>query len=181
VRIRVLASLDGAKVQLQIDIGFGDAVDPAPEETTFPVMLEMESPRLKTYPPEVVIAEKLQAMVQLGIANSRMKDFFDIWMLSREQSFMMSRLRRAVVATFARRKTQIPTDRPTALTDAFLKEKAKAGQWTAFLSRMQLPKDLADLDAVGNSIADFAMPVFEAARSENPAELEWPPKGPWKK
>jgi predicted nucleotidyltransferase component of viral defense system len=181
VRVRVPASLDGAKVQLQVDIGFGDAVDPAPEVTAFPVMLEMESPRLKTYPPEVVIAEKLQAMVQLGIANSRMKDFFDIWMLSREQSFTMSRLRRAVVATFARRKTQIPSERPTALTDAFLKEKGKAGQWTAFLSRMQLPKGLADLDAVGNAIADFVMPVFEAARAQNPAELEWPPKGPWKK
>jgi predicted nucleotidyltransferase component of viral defense system len=94
VRVRVPASLDGAKAQLQIDIGFGDAVDPAPEETAVPVMLEMESPRLKAYPPEVVIAEKLQAMVHLGIANSRMKDFFDIWILSREQTFLMSRLRR---------------------------------------------------------------------------------------
>jgi len=181
VRIRVPATLDGARVQLQIDIGFGDAVDPAPEETTFPVMLEMESPRLKTYPPEVVIAEKLQAMIQLGIANSRMKDFFDIWMLSREQSFEMSRLRRAVVATFARRKTELPTERPTALTDAFLREKGKASQWIGFLSRMQLPKELADLDAVGNAIADFVMPVFEVGRSENPEELEWPAKGPWKK
>lgn len=181
VRVRVPATLDGAKVQLQIDIGFGDAVDPAPEDTTFPVMLEMESPRLKTYPPEVVIAEKLQAIVQLGIANSRMKDFFDIWILSREQPFTMSRLRRAVVATFARRKTDLPAERPTALTDAFLKEKGKAGQWTGFLSRMQLPKDLADLDSVGNAIADFVMPVFEAARSENPEELEWPAKGPWKR
>ena len=181
VRVRVPATLDGARVQLQIDIGFGDAVDPAPEESTFPVMLEMGSPRLKTYPPEVVIAEKLQAMVQLGIANSRMKDIFDIWMLSREQSFLMSRLRRAITATFARRKTDLPTERPTALTGAFLKDKGKTGQWRAFLSRMQLPKDMADLDTVGNAIADFVMPVFEAARSENPDEFEWPAKGPWKK
>ncbi len=120
-------------------------------------------------------------MVQLGIANSRMKDFFDIWMLSREQSFKMSRLRRAVVATFARRKTELPTERPTAFTDIFLKERGKAGQWTAFLRRMQLPKGLADLDTVGNAIAEFVMPVFEAARSENPEELEWSGKGPWKK
>ena len=107
--MRVPASLDGARAQLQIDIGFGDAVDPAAEELDFPVMLEMESPRLKTYPPEVVIAEKLQAMVHLGIANSRMKDFFDIWILSQERTFMMSRLRRALEATFTRRKTALPT------------------------------------------------------------------------
>lgn len=181
VRVCVPATLDGAKVQLQVDIGFGDAVDPAPEETTFPAMLEMESPRLKAYPPEVVIAEKLQAMVQLGIANSRMKDFFDIWMLSREQNFIMSRMCRAVVATFARRKTELPTGRPTALTDSFLKEKGKGDQWKAFLNRMQLAKDLADLDEVGNAIADFVMPVFDAARAENPGEMEWPAKGPWKK
>jgi hypothetical protein len=181
VRVRVPATLDGAKTQLQIDIGFGDAVDPAPEEKDFPVMLKMESPRLKTYPAEVVIAEKLQAMIHLGIANSRMKDFFDIWMLSREQTFVMSRMRRAVAATFARRKTEIRSERPTALTDAFLKEKGKAEQWKAFLNRMQLAKDLADLDEVGNAIADFALPVFEAARAKTPAEMDWPPKGPWKK
>jgi hypothetical protein len=181
VRVRVPASLDGAKVQLQIDIGFGDAVDPGPEETSFPVMLKMESPWLKAYPPEVVITEKLQAMIQLGIANSRMKDFFDIWMLSREQNFVMPRLRRAVVATFARRKTELPSERPTALKGAFLRDKGKAGQWTAFLGRMLFARELAGLDEVGNAIADFVMPVLEAARSESSEELEWPAKGPWKK
>ena len=180
VRVRVPASLDGAKAQLQIDIGFGDAVDPAPEETAVPVMLEMESPRLKAYPPEVVIAEKLQAMVHLGIANSRMKDFFDIWILSREQTFLMSRLRRALEATFARRKTELPRERPTALTDVFLNDKGKTDQWKAFLNRMQLPKDLAELDAVGDAIAGFLMPVIEAAHARNDDEREWPARGPWK-
>lgn len=179
VRVRIPATLDGARVQLQVDIGFGDAVDPAPEETDFPVMLEMESPRLKTYPPEVVIAEKLQAMVHLGIANSRMKDFFDIWMLSRIQTFSMSRLQRAVAATFARRKTALPSERPTALTDAFLKDKGKSDQWKAFLSRMQLPKDLADLGEVGETIAGFLMPVIATIRAGDNGEQKWPPKGPW--
>jgi predicted nucleotidyltransferase component of viral defense system len=181
IRVRVTASLDGARAQIQIDIGFGDAVDPAPEETDFPVMLEMESPRLKTYPPEVVIAEKLQAMVHLGVANSRMKDFFDIWILSREQTFMMSRMRRAVEATFTRRKTPLPSERPTALTEAFLKDKAKIDQWKAFLNRMQLPKDLAEFDDVGDAIAGFLIPVVEAVRSKGSDEQEWPAKGPWKK
>lgn len=181
IRVRIPAALDGAKAPLQIDIGFGDAVDPAPEETAFPVMLDMESPRLKTYPPEVVIAEKLQAMVHLGIANSRMKDFFDIWILSREQPFQMSRLQRAVEATFARRKTPLPTERPTALTDAFLKDKAKTDQWKAFLNRMELPKDLAELGEVGDAIAGFLMPVIEAVRVKRGDELEWSAKGPWTK
>jgi Nucleotidyl transferase AbiEii toxin, Type IV TA system len=144
-------------------------------------MLEMESPRLKTYPPEVVIAEKLQAMVHLGVANSRMKDFFDIWILSREQTFMMSRLRRAVGATFTRRKTPLPSERPTALTDAFLKDKAKIDQWKAFLNRMQLSKDLAELGEVGEAIAQFLMPVIEAVRANAGDEQEWPAKGPWRK
>ncbi len=180
VRVRAPASLDRARVQLQIDVGFGDAVDPPPEELTFPVMLPLEAPMLKTYPPEVVIAEKLQAMVHLGIANSRMKDFFDIWILCRERTFTMSRLRRAIAATFARRKTELPLDRPTALSEAFLLDKGKLDQWKAFLNRMELPKDLAELGEVGETIAGSLMPVIEAARADGKEEREWPPRGPWR-
>lgn len=179
VRVLVPASLDGAKSQLQIDIGFGDAVDPAPEETILPVMLEMESPRIKAYPPEAVIAEKLQAMVHLGVANSRMKDVFDIWLLSRDQAFLMSRLRRAIAATFDRRKTPLPSERPTALTGAFLKDKGKTDQWKAFLSRMGLPKATGELADVGEVIVRFLMPVIESARAGDAAEKKWTPGGPW--
>ena len=179
VRVLVPASLDGAKSQLQIDIGFGDAVDPAPEETILPVMLEMESPRIKAYPPEAVIAEKLQAMVHLGVANSRMKDLFDIWLLSRDQAFLMSRLRRAIAATFDRRKTPLPSERPTALTGAFLKDKGKTDQWKAFLSRMGLPKETGELADVGEAIVRFLMPVIESARAGDAAEKKWTPGGPW--
>ncbi len=180
IRVRVPASLDGARAPLQIDVGFGDAVDPAPVETDFPAMLETESPRIKAYPPEVVIAEKLQAMVHLGVANSRMKDFFDIWLLSREQTFMMSRMRRAIAGTFKRRKTPLPAEHPTALTTEFLKDKAKIDQWKAFLNRMQLPKDIAEFDEVGDAIARFLMPVIEAIRNDDGEEQEWPPKGTWR-
>ena len=86
VRVLVPASLDGARATLQIDIGFGDAVEPAPMQAELPVMLDLPPPKLRTYPPEAVIAEKFEAMVKLGIANSRIKDFFDIWMLSRERA-----------------------------------------------------------------------------------------------
>lgn len=181
VRVHVPASLDGARSPLQIDIGFGDAVDPIPQEETFPVMLPMEAPRVMAYPPEVVVAEKLHAMVFLGVANSRMKDFFDIWLLSREQTFILSRLRRALAATFARRKTPLPAEPPTALTEAFLKDEGKSAQWKAFLNRMHLPKETAGLDEVGHEIARFVMPAVESARSGGAEEREWPPTGPWSK
>jgi hypothetical protein len=179
VRVFVPASLDKARVTLQIDIGFGDAVDPAPLEAELPVMLDLPAPKLRTYPAEVVIAEKFQAMVHLGIANSRMKDFFDIWLLSREQTFLMSRLRRAIEATFERRKTALPDRRPTALTDAFLTDRAKLTAWRAFLNRVLLPEDSAELKDVGELIARFLMPVVESASAGVNEELEWKPNGPW--
>jgi hypothetical protein len=87
VRVKVPASLDGARVQMQIDVGFGDAVEPAPKPLTFPVLLPLEAPTVNAYPPEAVVAEKFHAMVRLGIANSRMKDFFDIWTLASTYRF----------------------------------------------------------------------------------------------
>lgn len=125
IRVLIVAVLDKAKVTVQVDIGYGDVVDPAPVEAKVPVMLDLPPPLLRAYPPEVVIAEKFEAMVKLGTANSRMKDFFDIWMLAREQTFSMARLRRAIVATFERRKTALPQGVPTALTEAFLKDPEK--------------------------------------------------------
>ena len=179
VRVLVPAMLDGAKSRLQIDIGFGDAVDSV-QETTLPVMLDLEAPRIKAYPPEAVIAEKFQAMVHLGVASSRMKDLFDIWTLSCDQNFLMSRLRKAVAATFTRRKTPLPTERPIALTSAVLRDAGKIGQWKAFLNRMSLAKDLSDLAEVGEAIAQFLMPVIDASRNGDSTEKKWAPRGPWK-
>lgn len=98
--MRVPASLDGARVTMQIDVGFGDKVDPAPAELPFPVLLPLGAPVVRAYPPEAVIAEKFQAMVVLGIANSRMKDFFDIWTFASTQRFDISRLANSLRGTF---------------------------------------------------------------------------------
>ena len=181
VRIFIPASLDGARITLQIDIGFGDAVEPAPVDAELPVILDLPAPRLRAYPAEVVIAEKFQAMVQLGIANSRMKDFFDIWTLSREQTFLMSRLRVAIVATFDRRKTPLPHGRPTALTDEFLADRAKVAAWKAFLRRILLSDDHSELKQVGDGIADLLMFPVELARDGRAEEWKWQPGGPWNK
>lgn len=113
LRIRTRAKVGGASIPIVVDIGFGDATEPRLETLDLPVLLDQPSPRLKAYAPETVIAEKFQAMVALGRANSRMKDFYDIWSLSRQHAFEGDRLARAVAATFARRNTAIPAEVPT--------------------------------------------------------------------
>ncbi|MCW5735977.1 MAG: nucleotidyl transferase AbiEii/AbiGii toxin family protein [Enhydrobacter sp.] len=114
------ATVGGAKIRVIVDIGFGDAVEPQPAEADIPTLLDLPLMRMRAYAPETVIAEKFQAMVMLGRANSRMKDFYDIWMLSRsyDQS-AADTLARAIAATFARRNTDLPRELPDALTDAF--------------------------------------------------------------
>jgi len=143
-----------------IDIGFGDALEPGAEMLDYPSMLDFPSPRLRAYARETVIAEKFLAMVMLGRVNSRMKDFYDIWILSRSFDFD-DRLARAIAATFERRETLIPGDLPYALTDAFSKDKQKQRQWRAFVEGVaHNPGDLTDVTA---EIAAFLMPHAIAA------------------
>lgn len=127
----------------------------------------------------MLIAEKLEAMVKLGTANSRMKDFFDIWMLLREQSFTMARLRRAIIATFERRKTGLPEGLPPALTEAFLRDPGKIKLWKAFLHRIRLSDDHVELEIVGSAIAAFVMPVIDEVTGAH-SNLGWQPLAGWK-
>lgn len=156
VRLRTTASISGARINLTIDIGFGDALEPGAEILDYPTLLDFPAPRLRAYARETVIAEKFQAMVALGRANSRMKDFYDIWILSRSFSFDDDRLPRAIEATFSRRDTPIPTEAPDALTSAFARDEQKQKQWKAFIEDVALqPGDLA---RVVSDIAEFLMP-----------------------
>ena len=131
-RLRTTAALAGARIPITVDIGFGDAVEPGVEDIDLPVLLDMPSPHLRAYPPETVIAEKFHAMVALGRANSRMKDYYDVWMLTNAFEIEPKRLRRAIVATFARRSTVIPAEAPDGLSDAFATDPGKQRQWDAF-------------------------------------------------
>jgi len=168
LRIKTTATIDGAKVRVAIDIGFGDAVEPAAIETELPVLLDLPPPRLRVYPRETVIAEKFQAMVMLGGANSRMKDLYDIWVLSRTFDFKGDSLARAIAATFARRKTEIPTERPDALTRAFAEDPAKIQQWNSFIADVAFqPGSLVD---VIDGLAAFLMPHAAAARALDEGE-----------
>ena len=123
VRLTLLAMLGTARVPLQIDVGFGDAVTPPPTMSTFPTLLDFPAPHVRTYPPESVVAEKLEAMVSLGSANTRMKDFYDVWFLAGKQAFDGSTLTRAIDATFSRRGTRVPATTPTAFTEAFTRDR----------------------------------------------------------
>ena len=147
VRIDLQAKLDGARIALQVDIGFGDAVTPAPESVSYPVLLEdLPAPQLRAYPKYTVVAEKLHAVCLLGMANTRMKDYFDLWILLTEGTLEPLELRRAVEATFARRKSAMPSTLPAGLSEGFANDVAKQRQWTAFLKKNRL--EALDLVAV---------------------------------
>lgn len=178
VRILLAARVTSARVRLQIDVGFGDAITPAAEEAAFPPLLDFPAPRLRAYPRETVIAEKFEAMVQLGIANSRMKDFYDLVILARMFQFDAKLLVRAVSATFDRRKTPLPSDLPLALTPAFYKDTGKLSQWTAFVRRSGA-RDVTSLaDAIGE-ITRFAAQPLAAAATGAVWNGTWPAGGPW--
>jgi predicted nucleotidyltransferase component of viral defense system len=163
LRLKTYASVDGARVRVVIDIGFGDATEPGLAEMDLPVLLDFPAPHLKAYVRETVIAEKFQAMVDLGRANSRVKDLYDIWVLAKTYEFKGDGLARAIAATFARRKTEIPTELPDALTTAFAEDPAKIQQWNSFVADVAFqPGSLAD---VVRDLAAFLMPHAAAARA----------------
>jgi predicted nucleotidyltransferase component of viral defense system len=165
LRITASAKVDTAQIRIVIDIAFGDSVEPGIQEIDLPVLLDFPAPHLRAYVPETVIAEKFQAMVMLGRANSRMKDLYDIWVLSRNFEFKGDKLARAIAATFARRKTEVPPELPDALTAAFAADPLKIQQWNSFVEDVAYkPGSLAD---VIKDLATFLMPRAEAAREFN--------------
>ena len=167
LRLRTTALLAGARITVVIDIGFGDAIEPGVEEINLPVLLDLPVPRLRAYARETVVAEKFQAMVMLGLANTRMKDFYDIWMLSRNYDFDGERLSRAIAATFERRATAIPGDLPDALTSAFSTDLTKERQWAAFVR--DLAADVPSLETIVIDLAGFLMPHARQARQQRRA------------
>lgn len=161
LRLRTTAEISGARIGVTIDIGFGDALEPGVDLLDYPSMLDLPVPRLRAYARETVIAEKFQAMVALGRANSRMKDFYDIWILSRSFAFEGDRLPRAIAATFARRGTPIPVEVPDALTSAFAADEQKQQQWRVFVE--DVAHDPGPLADIISALADFLMPPAAAA------------------
>ena len=178
VRITFRGSLDNIPIPMQIDIGFGDIVFPAALVTEYPVILNHSRPKLRCYSRETAIEEKFEAMVKLGFLNSRMKDFFDIWLLSRQFEFDGATLAEAIQKTFANRGTSI-ADRPTAFSFEFSNEAAKVMQWQAFVRRLRADSTTPDLNSVCKSIRAFLSPPAAALIAGIPFSGAWRYSGPW--
>lgn len=177
-RVTMLAYLNGAEIGVQVDIGFGDVVTPGPETATYPVLLPgVAAPVLRVYPRYTVVAEKLETIVSFGMANSRLKDYFDLHTLATSLDFDGPTLVRAVRATFERRGTPLPEGLPLGLTPAFSEDGSKQAQWSAFLNRNGLA--LLSLQNVVTALVVFLGPVLEATRAESPMLYHWSPGGPW--
>jgi hypothetical protein len=179
IRLRVSFSLSGARDNLQVDIGFGDVVTPAAPCLNISSMLDFSPVNILTYSKESVIAEKLEAMVVLGIRNSRMKYFYDIRELSKRFSFRGGELCQAIGATFHRRQTPIPTDAPFALTDEFAFDASKRQQWAGFLRRLKIDPSPYRLENVIEDIRAFLLPAIVAARTGNDWDAIWEPESGW--
>jgi len=178
VRVTLLGLIDGARCPIQVDIAFGDAVTPGPEDVEYPVMLsEFEAPKLRVYPRYTVVAEKFEALSSLGIANSRMKDYFDLWILARHTDFNGELLCRAIHATFERRRTPLPDGVPFGLSDEFAQDRQKQTQWQAFLRKNALIE--LQLSEVVVGLRAFLSPPLDALRQAAAFPLAWHAGSGW--
>jgi len=179
LRVRFRALLAKARIQMQIDIGFGNAIEPRATEVRYPTLLDAPAPRIRAYPHEAVVAEKLHAMVVLGERNSRYKDFYDLHVLARQFAFDGVRLTGAIAATFERRGTPIGAAIPTALAPRFYADAGRAEQWRAYLIRNSLPGAPGDFTAVGEVLQAFLGPAWSALAAGAAFQNVWPAGGPW--
>jgi integrase len=179
IRIRLQGALGNARLALQVDVGFGDVVTPRPAHLLYPSLLDADRPRLLAYTPETSIAEKLHAMVILDTANTRLKDFLDIWLLTQARTFSAELVARAIAATFKRRKTPLPTSAPVALTPAFAASAVKQLQWQAYVRKARATRAPEALADAVTAIRSFVMPVLDALAAAGSLDASWRPGGPW--
>ena len=166
VRLHMTALLEKSRIPLQIDVGFGDRVVPAPEEIDFPTLLDFPAPHVKSYTRESMVAEKFEAMVKLGMLNTRMKDFFDIWTVSREFAFDAPTLSKAIKATFETRGTAVPNKPPVAFSPEFYDDREKNAQWKAFLNKAKLNAERKSLPEIAEALSAFLVPVSRSCGSQ---------------
>ena len=178
IRVRFRGSLDTARFIIQLDIGFGDIVIPSPEPTNYPTLLDLPAPQLRGYSRESTIAEKFEAMVKLGILNSRMKDFYDIWLILRHFNFEGPTLAEAILKTFSTRGTDVQSE-PIALTNTFAEDPAKAAQWRGFIRKNRLENVPQNLLEVVTAIAAFLTPIVEELAAGRVFKATWKAPGPW--
>lgn len=179
VRITLLGLLDKAHCPVQIDVGFGDAVVPGPESVSYPIILSgLPQPQLRAYPRYTVVAEKLEALTSLGMLNTRMKDFFDLWVLAKHSDFDGVLLTQAITATFERRSTALREGVPIGMSDEFVQDDQKNKQWVAFMRKNAL--NSMPLGTVINDLREFLLPVLKAAATSSRHNMTWQAGLGWK-
>lgn len=178
-RFKIKGNLGNARISIQIDMGFGDVITPEPLWIEYPTILGQQTPRIKAYTVESAIAEKYQAMVDLDLLNSRMKDFFDIYYLSTHLNFEGEKLREAIKQTFKRRKTNIPESLPSAFTDAFYVDESTQIQWKAFRKKLHQESMLPDFKEVILQVKEFLWPLTERIKKGERMKEQWNPKRGW--
>lgn len=179
VRVTLPAHCGTAHLMLQIDLGFGDAVWPAPKSCSYPTLLDFPAPEVFAYPREAVVAEKLEALVVLGDRNSRIKDFFDLYHLATRFEFDRADLAEAVRRTFARRQTPIPLDEPIGLTPAYWQNPSRPAQVRAFARRAGITLPGVPAEEFANLLGAFLGPILDDLRRVEPRSGTWKPGGPW--
>ncbi len=178
VRVKLTARLGNIQIPLQIDFGFASVITPGPILMQYPDPMGNRVAKLYGYPPETSIAEKLEAMITWGTASSRLKDYFDIWLLSQERRFDGPILLQAIKATFRNRRTPIPSGLPLPLSQEFAEHQQK--QWTAFLNKFGgASAELNHFPLIVSQLKDFILPLLRAAADDKPFDKTWQPKGKW--
>jgi predicted nucleotidyltransferase component of viral defense system len=173
VRVRTQATIAGARIPIQVDVGFGDAITPGPIEIDYPALLDAPTPRVRAYPIETVVAEKFHALAVRGITNSRLKDYYDLWLIAETFELEGVPLAAAVRQTFARRETALPQEKPTGLSDAYVE--TWGGQWRTFLARERMAGVPEQLATVVADLERFLPPLIEEAEGD----WRWKPRAGW--
>lgn len=179
VRVIMRVTLGAMGIRLQVDVGFGDAVVPAARQSEFPALLDEQGPQVRGYSPETVIAEKFNAIVLLGMANSRMKDYFDIWMLSQNFTVEGNVLRQAILNTFVKRQTALPDSTPIGLSEEFSENASKLLQWQGFVKRQRRQESAPTLGEVVAVAREFLLPVMRGFPGTVPVPAVWSPSNGW--
>lgn len=180
IRVTFTALLEKARIPIQIDIGFGDPITPEPVDTQYPTFLDLPAPHLLAYPRETVVSEKLEAIVKLGIANSRMKDFHDLHSLCTSFAFDGRTLTDAVRVTFEHRRTDLPADgMPLAFTREFYEDSGKVKQWNAFCTKNSPYVQRTEFKSIIAQLISFLTPVMRSAREDRPLTRTWIPARGW--
>lgn len=173
VRVRTQATIAGARIPIQVDVGFGDTITPGPIEIDYPALLDAPAPHLRAYPIETVVAEKFHALATRGIANSRLKDYYDLWLIAETFELERAPLAAAVRQTFARRATALPREKPTGFSEAYVE--AWGAQWRTFLTRERTAAAPEQLATVAADLERFLLPLIEEAEGD----WHWQPRTGW--